>query len=127
YSTEKFKKCPKLYPIIHSRTYFKASTNVSTRTKISAMNKLFKNDFSSHRDTTDCTQTNQNQILDDTGSDKKYIINTMDQHIDILEPIKKKYKRHFDDPMCVYKLCKTQWLVIMRKLPNTTTNEARCN
>lgn len=47
-----------------------------------------------------------------------------------LEYIEQKCKEYIDDPLCVYKMCQTkkgQWLVIMRKLPETTTNEIRNN
>src|SRR5438552_1369387 len=60
--------------------------------------------------------------------------------IEILKCIKNKYKHYIDceNPLYVYKMCtsfnnnngkleKNEWLVIMKKLPDTVTNESRKN
>ena len=46
---------------------------------------------------------------------------------EILDRIKRKYKHYIENPLCVYKLCQSEWLVIMEKLPSTKTNETRPN
>src|SRR5688500_6099539 len=52
--------------------------------------------------------------------------------IDMLDYIKETYKQYIDidceNPVYVYKMCNSNnnyWLVIMKKLPNTITNESR--
>jgi antitoxin component YwqK of YwqJK toxin-antitoxin module len=44
-----------------------------------------------------------------------------------LDEIKILYKRYIDDPVNVYKKCRDQWIVIMKPLPGTRTNESRDN
>src|SRR5947208_9282211 len=45
----------------------------------------------------------------------------------MLDYVKSKYKHYTNDPSCVYKMCDDMWIVIMRKLSNTITNETREN
>lgn len=40
-----------------------------------------------------------------------------------LEYICNKYIKYINDPNCVYKLCHQKWLIIMKKLPESITNE----
>jgi hypothetical protein len=44
-----------------------------------------------------------------------------------LDKIKIQYKQYIDDPDCVYKQCRDRWIVIMKLLPDTRTNETRNN
>jgi hypothetical protein len=44
-----------------------------------------------------------------------------------LKEIKLLYKHYIDDPQYVYKICSDSWIVIMKKLPDTITNEERHN
>jgi antitoxin component YwqK of YwqJK toxin-antitoxin module len=37
------------------------------------------------------------------------------------------YSQYIDDPDCVYKKCKNRWIVVMKPLPSTRTNESRDN
>jgi antitoxin component YwqK of YwqJK toxin-antitoxin module len=51
----------------------------------------------------------------------------MTQQMNMLDYLKTEYKQYIDDPMHVYKSCDDTWLVIMRKLLDTITNEGRDN
>jgi hypothetical protein len=44
-----------------------------------------------------------------------------------LKEINRLYGHYYDDPQYVYKMCLDQYIVIMKKLPNTLTNENRTN
>jgi antitoxin component YwqK of YwqJK toxin-antitoxin module len=52
-----------------------------------------------------------------------------EQENDLLIFIKKTCKNYIDDTSCIYKLCEDQycyqWIIIMRKLPDSRTNESR--
>jgi hypothetical protein len=44
-----------------------------------------------------------------------------------LEEIKKIYGQYYENPLYVYKICFDRYIVIMKKLPDTLTNEHRKN
>jgi hypothetical protein len=60
----------------------------------------------------------ENNMITESNMNVTYQVNMLDH-------LKNECKQYIEDPECVYKLCDNKWLVIMKKLPDTITNELR--